>query len=122
MDCLAKRWLDKEGVHVKTETFIFCGRTQMIGAVQMCSTRGVTAWMDTILVNCPRRKAWWKHLQRLSGGIESAKEERVQNLTDDDEQWALDQAELAHKAGTILLQSIMQMTFETAVTSKDETV
>jgi hypothetical protein len=120
MDCLAKRWLDREGVDIKTQTFSFSGRTQMIGAVQMCSTRGVTSWMDTILTDCPRRQAWFKCLQRLESSMETADEEELQNLTVGDRQWALNQAVLTHKAGKLLLQSMMQMTFESVTGLEDE--
>ncbi|KAI9766990.1 MAG: hypothetical protein M1840_005949 [Geoglossum simile] len=114
-DCLAKRWLDREGVDIKTQAFSFSGRTQMVGAVQMCSARGVTLWMDTILADCPRRQVWLKRLQRLKYGMVNADEEEFQNLKVGERQWVLGQAELAYRAGKLLLQSIMRMTLTSVI-------
>lgn len=60
---LCEAWLDSEGVSVKATSFMFTGRTIMMGAIQGFCGSEKTAWMDDIVAPHPRRDAWLNIVQ-----------------------------------------------------------
>ena len=105
-DYMARRWLEHEGVTVKASRFDFMGRSQMIGAIQMFSGRKVTSWMDSILVNCPRRQAWLQALGCLDTANYSSPPPELETLTTFDQSWVRYITAISAKAGEILIREL----------------
>lgn len=76
--CLAREWMEREGIDVEVKSFEFGGRYAMMGAIQLLGGSTATRWMDNILVPHPRREAWLKVLKG---------EGAVGSLDKHDERW-----------------------------------
>ncbi|KAH7308432.1 hypothetical protein B0I35DRAFT_441934 [Stachybotrys elegans] len=64
---LADRWLEREGIDAKVESYLFGGRTALIGSIQLFSQSPNTDWMDRIIVPHPRRTVWLRSLRGETG-------------------------------------------------------
>ncbi|KAG8530180.1 uncharacterized protein KY384_005663 [Bacidia gigantensis] len=60
---LARRWLEKEGIDVKVESFEFHGRSDLIHTIQFLSGTECHRWIDEIMVPHPRRNFSLEMLQ-----------------------------------------------------------
>lgn len=105
-DYMARTWLEQEEVTVKATRFDFVGRSQMIGAIQVFSGRKVTSWMDSILVNCPRRQAWLQALGCLDTANYSSPPPELDTLTPFDQSWVRYITAISAKAGEILISEL----------------
>lgn len=103
-DQVVRRWMETEGVGIKTKSFKFTGRTMMIGAIHSLSGSNRTAWMDEILSPHPRRDAWLTRLQGL--GSKSSCEDTMSNVngiwSTHDWRYIMLSSELAHSSAEIL--------------------
>jgi hypothetical protein len=93
----ARHWLEREGIHVKTKSFVFSGRGPMVGAIQLYSGSTVTRWMDDIFVPHPRRDAW---LSRLQGESPTA------SLDKADLEWVERTAKLSFASAAVLRREL----------------
>jgi len=103
---MAQRWLGISGVTIKTKSFQFGGRTQMVGAIQSFNGGKGTSWMDTILAPCPRRQAFLSRLEELGRDpnteTQRASGSKQSDLSNFDEEWVTLQAELAKEAADVM--------------------
>ncbi|KAL9124465.1 MAG: hypothetical protein Q9217_006204 [Psora testacea] len=59
---MARQWLGREGVGVEARTFIFTGRTPMVGCVHSLSGAKDAKWMDALISPSKRRDSWMQEL------------------------------------------------------------
>jgi hypothetical protein len=102
----AEHWLQSEGIDINTQGYAFSGRSQMIGAIQVFSGTKVTHWMDSIIVDCPRRQAWLKKLGEKNNEGPNGSSDDLAELDSFSKTWVMEQASLATKAGRLLVRSI----------------
>ncbi|KAJ6256070.1 hypothetical protein Dda_9162 [Drechslerella dactyloides] len=96
---LMKSWLSREGITVKCKSFQFGSRYQMMGALQVYSGRGATAWMDGILARCDRRQAW---LERIGAPDPLLPRDAYDRLGKPDKDWVDRMGPLTIAAARIL--------------------
>ena len=102
---IARRWLQAEGVSVDAHSFRFSGRTPMIGAIHTINEARDAAWIDTLLVPCPRIRIWLDEL-KCDADTRSQLNQDMQNLSLSDRSWVLLNAQLAIQAARIIRQEL----------------
>lgn len=82
--CLAREWMEREGIDAEVKSFEFGGRYAMMGAIQLLGESKATRWMDNILVPHPRREAWLKVLkgEEPSGSLEKHDERWLEYISE----------------------------------------
>ncbi|KAL8941144.1 MAG: hypothetical protein Q9216_002409 [Gyalolechia sp. 2 TL-2023] len=103
----ARKWLSTECVSVDAHTFAFSGRTPMIGAIHMMSEARDAAWMETLIVPCPRIAVWLDEL-KCSAAMQSQLAQRMQTLSPSDKSWVLLNTQLAVQASRTIRQVLSQ--------------
>ncbi|KAI4184403.1 MAG: hypothetical protein L6R41_004755 [Letrouitia leprolyta] len=103
----ARKWLRRECVSVDAHTFAFSGRTPMIGAIHMLSEARDAAWMETLIVPCPRIAVWLDEL-KCTAAMQSQLAERMQALSPSDKSWVLLNTQLAVQASRMIRQELSQ--------------
>lgn len=101
----ARKWLRAEGVSVDAHTFAFSGRTPMIGAIHMMSEARDAAWMETLIVPCPRIAVWLDEL-KCTAAVQSQLAQRMQALSPSDKSWVLLNTQLAVQASRLIRQEL----------------
>lgn len=91
---MARQWLEAEKVSVDAHSFIFSGRTPMIGAIHSLSQARDAGWMETLIAPCPRISAW---LDEMNSTEESRRELdlNLQRLSSTDRSWVMFNSQLA---------------------------
>ena len=104
---MVRKWLEAEHVSVDAHTFRFSGRTAMLGAIHINSEARGASWMDTLLMPCPRIKAW---LDELKGATEirDRPNPALQALSPSDRSWVLLNSQLAVQAARLIRQKMSQ--------------
>lgn len=103
----ARKWLEADSVSIDAHTFAFSGRTPMIGAIHMISEARDAAWMETLIVSCPRIKVWLDEL-KCSAAMQSQLAQRIQTLSPSDRSWVLLNTQLAVQASRLIRQELSQ--------------
>ncbi|KAL9005832.1 MAG: hypothetical protein Q9188_001414 [Gyalolechia gomerana] len=103
----ARKWLGAECVSVDAHTFAFSGRTPMIGAIHMMSEARDAAWMETLIVPCPRIAVWLDEL-KCSAAMQGQLAQRMQTLSPSDRSWVLLNTQLAVQASRLIRRELSQ--------------
>ena len=93
----ACKWLEAERVALDVHTFRFSGRTPMVGAIHMLSDARDSAWMESLLVPCPRIRVWLEELKCAAETRERLALE-TKKLSHSDKAWVLLNTQLAIEA------------------------
>lgn len=101
----ARKWLEAEGVSIDAHTFRFSGRTPMIGAVHMLSEARDAAWMENLLVPCPRIKVWLEELKCVAE-TQDQRIQQMQALSPSDKSWVLLNTQLAVEASRLIQKEL----------------
>ena len=102
---MAREWLEAEHVSVDGHTFIFSGRTAMIGAIHMISEARGPAWMDPLLMPCPRIEAWSEELKDGTD-MKDRPNPALQALSSSDRSWVLLNSQLAIQAARVIRREL----------------
>lgn len=104
---MARQWLQAEKVSVDANTYIFSGRTPMIGAIHTLGQARDASWMDSLIVPCPRIAAWLDELKDPADSKEDL-DIRLQKLSSSDKSWVLRNTQLAVQAARLIRQKLSQ--------------
>ena len=104
---MARQWLGAEKVSIDAQSYMFSGRTPMLGAIHTLSQARDASWMDTLIVPCPRIAAWLDELKDPSRSQEEL-DNRLQRLSSSDRSWVQRNTQLAAKAAEIIRQNLRQ--------------
>ena len=104
---MARRWLEADRVSVEANTFVFSGRTPMVGAVHALSQAQDATWMETMIVPRPRMSAWLHEL-KMPEESRSQLDVRVQKLklSPSDRSWVVLNTQLTIQA-VDLIRSVL---------------
>ncbi|KAI4175957.1 MAG: hypothetical protein LQ343_001239 [Gyalolechia ehrenbergii] len=103
----ARKWLGAECVSVDAHTFAFSGRTPMIGAIHMMGEARDAAWMETLIVPCPRIAVWLDEL-KCSAAMQGQLAQRMKTLSPSDRSWVLLNTQLAVQASRLIRRELSQ--------------
>ena len=104
---VSRQWLEAEGVSMNARTYIFSGRTPRIGAIHSLSQARDTAWMDALIVPCPRISVWLDGL-RCSADERSHMEISMQKLSSSDRSWVIHNTQLTDQAVRKIREELSQ--------------
>lgn len=104
---MARQWLEAEKVSVDARTFIFSGRTPMIGAIHSLSQARNAAWMETLVASCPRISAWLSEL-KCSADTRSRLDLDLQRLSFSDRSWVVLNTQLTMQAVKLIQGELSQ--------------
>ncbi len=104
---MARQWLETEKVSVDAHTFLFSGRTPMIGAIHTLSQARDASWMDSLVVPCPRIAAWLDELKDPAGSKEEL-DGKFQHLSSSDRSWVVLNTQLAVQAARLIREKLSQ--------------
>jgi len=102
---LARQWLEAEHVSVDAHTFKFSGRTPMVGTIHTLSQARDSAWMDTLIVPCPRIKVWLDEL-KCASDTRAQLDLDLRKLSSSDRSWVLLNSQLAIEAGRLIRRTL----------------
>ncbi len=110
---MVKRWMDAEGVAVKSKSFNFIDRTMLFGAIQSMSRSQCVSRMDNVISPHPRREAWLARLRLLGREDALGSEEVLHNASgrwsEHDWKCILLSSELAHMSAEVLWKEFPKM-------------
>lgn len=104
---MARQWLEAEKVSVDAHTFMFSGRTPMVGTIHTLSQARDASWMESLIVPCPRISAWLDELRDPAVSKEQL-DVRLRNLSSSDRSWVLLNTQLAVQAAKLIRQNLSQ--------------
>ena len=94
---IARQWLEAEKVSVDAHTFIFSGRTPMVGAIHSLSQARDAGWMETLIVPCPRISTWLDEL-KCAADAGSQVDINLEKLSSSDRSWVFKNTQLTLQA------------------------
>ena len=104
---MARQWLEAEKVPVDARTFIFSGRTPMIGAIHSLSQARDAARMETLVASGPRISAWLSEL-KCSADTRSRLDLDLQRLSFSDKSWVVLNTQLTMQAVKLIKGELSQ--------------
>ena len=104
---MARKWLEAEHLSVDAHTFRFSGRTAMLGAIHINSEAQGASWMDSLLMPCPRIRAWFKELKGATE-LRDRPNSALQALSSSDRSWVLLNSQLAIQAARLIRLELSQ--------------
>ena len=104
---IARQWLAAEKVSVDAHTFGFSGRTPMIGVIHSLSQARDAAWMESVIVPCPRINVWLTGLKRPAD-MQGRQNIDRQGLSSSDCDWVLLNTQLTLQAETLIRKELSQ--------------
>ena len=102
---MARQWLEAEKVSVDAHTFMFSGRTPMVGAIHSLSQARDSAWMESLIAPCPRISAWLNGLKCPKSAREQVDDD-LQRLSSSDRSWVLLNTQLTVQAVDIIRREL----------------
>ena len=102
---MARQWLEAEGVSVDAHTFMFSGRTPMVGAIHSLSQARDTSWMDSLIAPCPRISAWLYEF-KCSASAREETDNNLQRLSSSDRSWVLLNTQLTVQAVNMIREEL----------------
>jgi hypothetical protein len=98
---IVRRWFQEKGIRIEPTSFLFTGRTIMMGAIQSYSGTATRDWMNDIITKHPRREAWLDATSKIGNNIHGIEKE---DLLDDSE-FSPDDKKIIERTSQLILTS-----------------